>query len=72
MVTSSASPFAPQLLEILREFFLGRSRRGDQCLHFFTGGAKGLQVGLARLGFRRDVDANGRSVSGDGDRRLTG
>src|ERR1017187_9453460 len=60
--------FATQPLEVHHEFLLGCSRRGDQFLHPFTGNAKKPQIGLARLGLGRDVDANGRTMPRDGNR----
>src|ERR1022692_3306276 len=62
--------FAAQPLEVVHEFFLGRSRCGDQLLHLFAGNPKGLDISLARLGPGRQVDADGRAMPRDGDRRL--
>jgi hypothetical protein len=67
MSTLLHATFAPQSLKILHEFVFGGPRGGDQLLHLFSRNAKSLQIGLARLGLGRDLDADGRAMPRDGD-----
>jgi hypothetical protein len=56
MFSSSTSPFAAQLLKIR-----------DELLYLFTSNSEGLEICLARLGLRWDIDPNRRAMACNSD-----